>query len=357
MTPFTKAAGPYPSGLVSVGFDMEKANFSNSNFAAYFSSYSNSIQTVVGSGFYPQPIEAFDGADLFATNGIRPNYTAANFVNDMNAIIGLSSGFVIHGPGITQAADPSWLATYNNFKGNSLVGFTVKAVVFNASTPTISDLLNESNYRNFLLQRFTYNGQVLNPAGGNLIITELKIANGVGINGVTNSFASALWAIDIAIEFAMFGGKGVKFPCDISTGNFQSILGPAPTYLPTPLYYGLLFLSSLNYVSPQIGVPLVTAGTSSSIKAYGFTLTGQLQIVLINKDINPNASGPVQITVNSSDIMKCLYLSAPNLSSTTNVTWMGYTFNSGSSAPQGNYTFYQYYLFHSGITPPATTPT
>jgi hypothetical protein len=47
------------------------------------------------------------------------------------------------------------------------------------------------------------------------MFTEYKITDGVGVDGVTNTFAAALWAIDSAIEFAMFGGKGMKFPLDI----------------------------------------------------------------------------------------------------------------------------------------------
>lgn len=166
------------------------------------------------------------------------------------------------------------------------------------------------------------------------------MTNGVGVNGVTNAFASALWAIDSAIEFAMYGGKGMRFPCDISTGNLQTILGPAPNYLPTPLYYGLLFLSGLSYTTPTVGMPLITAGTSSSIKAYGFLIPTQLTIVIINKDTNPNASGVVNATISSRESIKCHYLTAASLSATTGVTWMGYSFNSGSSAPQGNYTYF-----------------
>ena len=131
-------------------------------------------------------------------------------------------------------------------------------------------------------------------------------------------------------------------------GSFQTILGPAPDYLPTPLYYGLLFLSGLSYVSPAIGMPLITAGTSGSIKAYGFLIPTELIIVIINKDTNPNASGVVNVTISSNEIIKCQYLSAPSLSSTSGVTWMGYSFINGSSAPQGNYTFFVYNYLNPG---------
>jgi hypothetical protein len=111
----------------------------------------------------------------------------------------------------------------------------------------------------------------------------------------------------------MFGGRGIKFPIDISSGNFQTLIGPAPTYAVTPLYHALLFLSSLNYANAQVGMPAVTAGSSSRIKIYGLVLGSQLQVVMLNKDTNPNASGVVNLTISSKEAIKCLYLSAPAL--------------------------------------------
>ena len=164
------------------------------------------------------------------------------------------------------------------------------------------------------------------------------MADGDGINGVTNTFASALWAIDIGIEFALFGGSNIKYPVDINANNYQSVLGPAPDYAPNPIYYGLLFLTMFSYINPQIGRPITIPGSSSNIKAYGMTIQNQLQIVLLNKDTNPNASGVVQILIKANDIIQCLYLTGSSLSATTNITWAGFTFIGGNSTPQGNYT-------------------
>lgn len=181
------------------------------------------------------------------------------------------------------------------------------------------------------------------------MITEAKLTNGNGVDGVTNGFVSALWAIDLAIEFAMFGGKGIKFPTDITPGNLQSMIGPSPTFTPNPLYYSLLFLSMLSYVSPTVGMPQVTAGTSGAIKVYGFIIATQTQIVMINKDVNPNATGVVQLLIQSNDALKCLYLTASSLSAATNITWAGYTFIGGTSAPQGNYTVLSYTPSANGV--------
>jgi hypothetical protein len=83
----------------------------------------------------------------------------------------------------------------------------------------------------------------------------MKLSDGNGINGVTNTFAAALWALDISIEFALLGGGNIKFPIDVNADNYQSVLGPAPSHTPNPIYYGLLFLTLLSYVTPFIGRP------------------------------------------------------------------------------------------------------
>jgi hypothetical protein len=143
MGTFVKAAGPYSNTGVAVGFDMENANFSNPAFSSYFSTFTSAMVSSLGSGFYYIPIEVFDGADQYSANGILPNYTAANFVNDMNSLLALNPYQYYYGPGISQSADPSWLATYNTFKGNPYIGFTVKCVIFNTTNNfTIADVLN-----------------------------------------------------------------------------------------------------------------------------------------------------------------------------------------------------------------------
>jgi hypothetical protein len=140
MTAFVRAVAPISTQQSVIGFDMEKANFSNPDFFSYFSSYASTMTTVMGNNLFAQPIELFDGADTFSARGILPNYTATSFVNDMN--LALTTGSTLFGPGISQSADDSWMATYDTFRSNPNVWFTVKAVVFNQSTPTIEDILN-----------------------------------------------------------------------------------------------------------------------------------------------------------------------------------------------------------------------
>lgn len=100
LSAFTKNSGPYTNQNVAIGFDMEAANFSNSNFLTYFSGFLSGMASSVGAGFYPVPIDLVDGADTFAANNISANYTAQNFISDMTAVLGMS-GSNFYGPGVS----------------------------------------------------------------------------------------------------------------------------------------------------------------------------------------------------------------------------------------------------------------
>lgn len=215
----------------------------------------------------------------------------------MNTVSKNNPDYIFYGPGITESAGPEWLATFSQVTALNKY-FTVKCNIFKSSTNyTIADVLDENNYRNYITNRFISNGEVINAKTGPIIITEARLSDGIGIDGITNTFVSALWAVDFTIEAAMFGLKGVHFPVDISATSKQTVIGPSPSYTPQPIYYGLLFISMLSYANGKIGLPSISAGSSSKIKAYGLTSPSQMQIVLINKDTNTSASGVVEIKI------------------------------------------------------------
>lgn len=133
------------------------------------------------------------------------------------------------------------------------------------------------------------------------------------------------------------GGSGMNFFTPINSSSFQSPLGQSPNYNPSSLYLGLLMAITANYYSPFIARPTVSSGISSSIKAYYLEYGSYNGILILNKDTNPLVSGIVSVKMNDPSGLKCMYLSADNLSS-TNVTIGNYSFFSGDSAPSG--TFY-----------------
>lgn len=84
------------------------------------------------------------------------------------------------------------------------------------------------------------------------------------------------------------------------------------------------------------------SGTSQSIKAYGIKVYNDYRVLIINKDANPNASGVVKLSMDYSDGIRCYYLTAPNLSSTSGVSFAGMSFVGNSSDYTGQFIYYEY---------------
>lgn len=159
-------------------------------------------------------------------------------------------------------------------------------------------------------------------------VNEMNSVDGGGQPGTSDSFAAALWAIDIMFEFANAGVDGVNFhganggPRDVTPGDtcvvqgvtYQAPCTPRPIYAPftfaitygpngtlvytlnsvNPLYYGLYFF----HLAVPDGAQLLPATVQSPnyVKVWATKdPSGTIRIAVINKDIN--FSGKVSIAV------------------------------------------------------------
>jgi hypothetical protein len=126
---------------------------------------------------------------------------------------------------------------------------------------------------------------------------ENNTCSGHGQQGVSDTFISALWAIDYMFEVAKRGGSGVNFH---NGENGQD--GTVPFYYEPlketngavvavqPEYYGLLLFAEAG-AGPLVSATVTTSGqffTAWAIKASGFT-----SVVLNNRD----ASAAVNVTL------------------------------------------------------------
>jgi hypothetical protein len=178
-------------------------------------------------------------------------------------------------------------------------------------------------------------------------IGELNSINCGGQLGVSDSFSSALWAMDIAFSYANVGVSGLNFfaPGDPNTPNaytpfdFTSTSnGGVRTYAVrniNPLYYGLLLFAQTVQNNAQLLPVTLTTPTQASIKAWATIDANQtIRLLLLNKD--QTASGPVSITLNGYGQATVTRLTAPSFSSTTGVNLAGQTFDgSADGTPQG----------------------
>jgi hypothetical protein len=166
---------------------------------------------------------------------------------------------------------------------------------------------------------------------------EMNSFSSHGQPGVSDAFGSALWAIDFMLRTAQNGSAGVNFH-----GGGQNMDGNVCANGPTsctrpfryspiletnsqvaaaaPLFYGMLFVSRAG-----TGPMLRTTVTAGNLNFSAYTILqsdGSTNLALVNKDSANGINAVVDLgaAVTSAS---ALYLEAPALTSTTQVTFGG----------------------------------
>ena len=149
-----------------------------------------------------------------------------------------------------------------------------------------------------------------------LRVGETNTASRGGKAGVSDSFASALWAVDYLFTVAELGVEGVNFHAYFRCGGYTPVCWDARTgYRPLPIYYGLLLFKAVGG-----GRPLpVTCETAANLAAHAvLAADGSLRVILVNKE----RDRPVRVRFEGRPADRTatlLRLSAPSLESTTGI--------------------------------------
>jgi FlaG/FlaF family flagellin (archaellin) len=158
-----------------------------------------------------------------------------------------------------------------------------------------------------------------------------SFANG-GAAGVSDSYASSLWAIDFLFSAALGGSTGINMHGGGSSEGYEPIADHSGAVLEVrPEYYGLLFFAlvgpgTLLETQLSVGTVDVTAYAVRSER-------GGLNLMLVNKDtvqdltITIETNQPIQTATMQT-------MTGPSLSATSGVTIQGAMVNNdGSFAP------------------------
>jgi hypothetical protein len=161
-------------------------------------------------------------------------------------------------------------------------------------------------------------------------VAEMNSASCQGAKGVSDTFASALWALDTMFDFAQVGVDGVNFHMlpgsayelftvsRTSTGAWQAFVHPE--------YYGLLMFAQAFPPGARLLQTSGAGGAGSPVKVWATQGgDGAVRVTLINKD--PAAEHDVQLSVSGATTPGSLEaLQAPSVSATDGVTLGGQTF-------------------------------
>jgi hypothetical protein len=139
-----------------------------------------------------------------------------------------------------------------------------------------------------------------------------------GKEGVSNSFAAALWGADYMLSLAQWGVTGVNFHGG-GQGFYTPIAGGgAQPFVARPLFYGMvMFQQFMN------GLMYPVSGVDGTVRAYAsLDPKRHMNVALFNMD--ENAVAAIELTVAGwNGTLDAMHLAAPSLDSTSGVNFGG----------------------------------
>lgn len=124
---------------------------------------------------------------------------------------------------------------------------------------------------------------IAHRAGFPLRLTELNSVTCGGLRGVSNTFATALWAPDALFELLRIGVNGVNVHVRGDTVNGAWGLGQHGL-VPRPLLYGLILFTNMLGPNARLVATRLTAPRLLNLKAWAVHVGARdLRVLLINK--------------------------------------------------------------------------
>ena len=259
--------------------------------------------------------------------GIRPGNWGypqykAEFETNVEAILQRNPKAPITGPALTKSTQ--WMPLFmNDFKDRIVLAtshvypLSAKETDPQSQRFTSVEKLLSAKYDEDWLPKL----ENAKAAGVPYRVGECNTASSGGKRGVSDAFASALWAIDFMFDVARHGGAGVNLHGSFTPHNYSSIVydKQTETYAPAPLYYGLLFFSRAAQGR------MITSECKASTNLVAHAVTGndgRLRVSLVNKDFTQGVNVQLEGGTKAKK-GEVLRLSAPDAAATSGVTFGG----------------------------------
>jgi hypothetical protein len=162
-------------------------------------------------------------------------------------------------------------------------------------------------------------------------VSECNSVFGGGKNGVSNVFASALWALDFMWEVSDYKGQGINFHGGGHSFFYSPITTENGSFIAKPEYYAMLAFK--HGAVGQTILPVTFNHPEYNLKAHAcVNADGAYSITLINKELKSSFAFTIQLskTVSSVQVAR---LTAPGINSVS-TSFAGSTVNDdGSFSP------------------------
>jgi hypothetical protein len=273
--------------------------------------------------------------DIYTSNGLRTKtYSTANYLMEWNsyyqAVKNLVPNLVFAGPDV--AYNQTWINSFSPVENMNVVMMDGHYYRTGPSTDT------NIHYQTILApdSKFTAYLQTLYNASSKYNLPfRLSECNSVyngGKTGVSDVFASSLWALDFMWQVAENKGSGVNFHGG-SGGPYSPFISTNGITSPRPIYYSML---AFNYGGTGGNIiPATLSANPYNCTAYACIKNGITYLTLINKEPLKNLSFSIQLTHSSSSV-QIQSLVAPSITANSGISFAGNTVNADGTYSLAN---------------------
>ena len=232
--------------------------------------------------------------DLFTRAGHRSgNYDYQAWARDYrrykSAVRAVLPKAPFAGPDIAFRTE--WLESFARDEGADIAMLTSHHYIMGQDNPatTIAFMLAEEKKFQPALAKFQAAAEAAHVPWR---MCETQSFSGGGRAGVSDTFASALWALDYLFVLAGYGCSGVNMETGVNhlgrVSKYTPITGELPgPYAPAPEYYGLLAFARAAK-GEQIAASTASGGIN--LTAYATRQGHDTVVTVINKDMTQDAS-------------------------------------------------------------------
>lgn len=284
-------------------------------------------------------LEIGNEPDVYMNNGYRSSsYSLTDFQNDFSKwrqnIVPLVGSTKLMGPAwANQVSLPRALSGFESSESSS-VGVVSQHYYggHQYSGSIAQDYLLTSTASDAGAAGVAPYTAVAHNNGQKFRIGEMNSIDQGGLTGISDTFSSALWAIDTMFEFVKAGADGVNIhdagDCTYCAFIFgRANVGPSRIYTldsVRPIYYGMLFFQQATLHGTRL-LP-TSIKTSANVKVWAtIDQNNTVRVAIINKD--KSYSGDVDISLPGYGTGQVLRLVAPSYQSKDGISLGGQTFD------------------------------
>jgi hypothetical protein len=263
----------------------------------------------------------------FLPDDVSTDSYTHDFSSFGRALAKVAPGVPLAGPALANPVrNAGWISTLLDSPHRGLGTVTAHRYLYSAcakhrsgSYPTIARLLSEHATAD-MAHRMMPAVRMAHRAGYKFRLTELNSVSCQGVPGVSNAFATALWAPDALLELLRAGLDGVNIHVRTDAINAAFTLSRQGLGA-RPLLYGMILFARTLSSHPQLVHAKLHANPSLHLKAWAVRVSGgMLHVLLINKG---SRSANVRVSLPGSGAAKVERLLAPSASSVSGMTLAG----------------------------------